>query len=327
MMPAGSHLWIPLAPEQDGAGRRRLRIVAGNSGTAADIQILYRSASGVSLDSQQITLAPAASAEIVPPAGSGVTLPFSAEIRASVPVSARLEVQGSQDSWSVESLSPSPVVGGVRLVQPHLELYGIFTSRLVVLNSSSSSQTVTLRVYSKEGAVIGSSVTRSLPAYGTFSETVESLLGTSVSTTPASGWFSLEVSSAEVMAEVLAVDPSKGAAAGSALEAPGQGPWSMPYFVEIAGYYTGLAATNAGNEAVNMTLIAYAEDGTEIDRSISRIGAGKSKTALISQWFTLPLSKPQGHMVISADGPLSLLSYFGTDDGASLAAIPIRPIN
>jgi hypothetical protein len=120
------------------------------------------------------------------------------------------------------------------------------------------------------------------------------------------------------------VDPASGAAAGSVLDVAGSGPWSLPYFVEVPGYFTGLAAANPGNTAVNLTLVAYGEDGAELARTSIRLGSGQSRTALVSQWFTAALSKSRGHIVLTADGPLSLLSYFGTDDGASLAAIPIR---
>jgi hypothetical protein len=39
----------------------------------------------------------------------------------------------------------------------------------------------------------------------------------------------------------------------------------------------------------------------------------------------LPLGTT-GQITITTSGPVALLAYFGTDDGAALAAIPFTPI-
>jgi hypothetical protein len=96
----------------------------------------------------------------------------------------------------------------------------------------------------------------------------------------------------------------------------------MPFFVENAGYWTGLAILNPADSAAGLELSAYDPAGALIGRVPLTLGARQGQTRLVSQWLSSLPAEKTGHLVISSEGSISLLAYFGTDDGASLAAIP-----
>ena len=321
LAPAQTRLWVPLIPEQDATATRRLRIMVAPPGKTADVRIVFRNSLGATLDTRQSTITPGGSVIILPSKDTGTQAPASAEIVAGVPVSARLEVNGMKDAWSVEGLTPASPAPR-QLVQPHSELSGLFTSRLSLLNSATSSRSATLRFFSAGGNPVGSAVTRDIPALGTLNETVESLLGNSIPGTKNAGWFQLESNTGEVMAVVLAVDSNSGAKAASALGTVGTGPWVLPFYVENSGYYTGLAISNPSDKPASVNLVAYGPNGEEISGSNASLGSRQSRTSLLSQWIPKLGNESSGYLVITSNGPLSLLSYFGTTDGASLAAIP-----
>ena len=122
----------------------------------------------------------------------------------------------------------------------------------------------------------------------------------------------------------LAVDPLSGAAAASALLTAGAGTWSMPFFVENAGYWTGLAILNPTDTPVTMEFAAYDPTGALIATVPLTLEARQGRTQLVSQWIPSLPAESTGQIVISSPGNVSLLAYFGTDDGASIAAIPLR---
>ncbi len=82
-----------------------------------------------------------------------------------------------------------------------------------------------------------------MPGNSAASETAETLFGVDPSAPAASGWIEAETGSG-LLISALAADRRSGAAAASAFQAAAAGSWSMPYFVENAGYYTGLALAN-----------------------------------------------------------------------------------
>ncbi len=316
-----SPVWVPLIPDQDPAAARRLRIAAGSAGKAAELRIVFRNAAGTVLETRTATVPAGGSVRIAPPSGTGTQAPASAEIQSNVAVAARLEVSGARDPWSADGQQPATPEART-LVQPHAELNGTFGSRLVLVNCSTASRSATVRFSSTGGSTLGTAASRTIPAGGTLSETVESLLGSSVPAARDAGWFRVELSSGEVLGYVLAADPKTGAKAASALKAAVAGSWLMPFYVENSGYYTGLAIGNPSASPAEVTVIAYGSGGSETARSTQSLGPGQSRTALVSQWIAKLPAESTGYLVITGGSPLALLSYFGTLDGASLAAIP-----
>jgi len=158
------------------------------------------------------------------------------------------------------------------------------------------------------------------------SRTVESIFGIAASTPAGAGWVEVEGSAGPLLVTALAVDPLSGAAAASALLTAGAGTWSMPFFVENAGYWTGLAILNPTDTPVTMEFAAYDPTGALIATVPLTLEARQGRTQLVSQWIPSLPAESTGQIVISSPGNVSLLAYFGTDDGASLAAIPFSRV-
>jgi hypothetical protein len=165
-----------------------------------------------------------------------------------------------------------------------------------------------------------------IPPFATLSGTVESLLGLGNSVARGAGWLEVTSVSGPVVADALAIDPVTGAAAASALNDAAGGQWSLPFFVQNESYYTGLAIAVPDSTPIMVSILAYDGAGALSGRADLQLAGRQSRARLLSEWIPgLPLSAT-GHVVITSTGPISLLAYFGTTDGLSLAAIPFRQI-
>jgi len=257
----------------------------------------------------------------VAPSGSGFFEPASAQIRSAEPVSARLEVSGPGDSWSLDARA---VPSLNRYVQPHVEWNGTFQTRLLFVNPSAQNRSVALQLRSADGASVAPNSLLDLMGFSTQSLTVEELFG--IQTPRGSGWVEADAPGGPVLIAALAADPNSGAAAGSFLEPSGPELWSMPFFVENSGYFTGLALANPGDSAASLALTAYDSAGSVLGRANLTLGARQSQTRLISQWLPILGPVSSGHISISSSPAIVPLAYFGTTNGAALAAIPLQPV-
>ncbi len=307
---AAGPLWLPLAREQEPGAVRRLRLFGG--GTAADVQVLFR---GNALSTRWDGRVPASGMSEIP---LNVAADV-AEIHSPVPVSARLEVSPAHDPWGIDAAAAP---AGARYVQPHVELNGLFTTRVLLVNTSASPLTATLRLRNRAGQRLAPDVARTVPGSSAAGETAETLFGIDPSAPADSGWIEAETRGGGLLISALAADRHGGAAAASAFQAAAAGSWSMPYFVENAGYYTGLAIANPGDATASVTITAYDPSGGVLGRESVDLAPQASSTRLVAQWLPGLPPEATGQIVITASAPVALLAYFGTDDGASLAAIP-----
>jgi hypothetical protein len=237
-------------------------------------------------------------------------------------VSARLEVRGAGDPWSIEA---QPVPTAAKLVQPHVEWHGIFATRLVMMNTSASALDVQLLLHQPSGAPAATAVKKSMGPHEAANLTVESLFGADLPSERGAGWLEIDVSGSRVVIIALAVDPIRGAAAASALLPMGTSSWSLPFYVENSGYWTGLALANGGTASGVISVIAYDRSGAELGRASATLQAQESRTALVYQWIPALPDGTTGYILITSSAPVAPLAYFGTSDGASLAAIPFTP--
>jgi hypothetical protein len=311
---AAGPVWIPLAPDFEASAERSLTIFGGSS--AAEVDVLFRDASGRT-QLRKVEVPASGSAVVVPPPGFGL-----AQLSSGAAFSARLEVTGSHDPWSVDAIPSNPAGA---YVQPHVEWNGTFTTRLLAVNSSSATRGAVLKLRRRDGQEAFPQRQIAVPANSSVTLTLESIFA--IPAGPAgSGW--LEAATEQGLEVVaLAADGVRGAAAASLLQSAGPGVWSMPFFVENSGYYTGLAVANPGTGPVLLTMTALDAAGSPLGSVSVSAGARQSVTQLVSQWIPGLPAEATGQLIIEANVPVALLAYFGTDDGASLAAIPFTQIS
>ena len=313
-------LWLPLAPGQNPAAPRALRIFSG--GSAASVTIVFRDSEGSTIQTRSIDVPAHGSSDVSLPPGSQLQRAASAEIGSAAAVSARLEVSGEGDPWSIDA---RPAPAGTKSFQPHLEWNGLFRTAILLLNPTTDPLAVTLRLRTSAGTQAAPDYRLTMPAFSTVSRDIEEILDLPDSS-PGAGWLELEGDRAGIMATALAFDPGSGAAAATSLFPADAGNWSLPFFIEDLQYYTGLAILNPGDAPVSIELSAYDPFGGPISTVPLLLENRHGKTLLVSQWIpTLP-AESTGQIMIRASGPVSLLAYFGTDDGAALAAVPFSQI-
>ncbi len=316
--------WLPLVPDQDAGASRRLRIFTAAGSGAADVKVTFRDNTGTAVATQTVSVPPSGTADIVLSQIPGLSSAVSASIEATAAAAARLEAMGNSDPWSIEARPAPPAA---RLIQPHVEWNGTFTTRLLMLNTSAAALTATFKLYRRDGSSPAADATRTIPAGSVLNERVESLFGIAANAPAGAGWFEVQTGGPGILVTALAVDPKAGAAAASAPGIGAAGNWSMPFFVQNSGYWTGLALANPGDTPAIVTITAYDPSGTVLGSVTPPIlGAKQSVTQLVSQWMPGLAGDATGQIIISTTAPVSLLAYFGTGDSASLAAIPFTPI-
>jgi dienelactone hydrolase len=318
-------LWLPLAPDLDPGANRHLRIFTEAASASADVTVTFYDAAGKAVGTQTVTIAASGTAEIPLPAGSGSSSAAYARIDSGVSVAARIEAAANRDPWSIEA-RPAPA-SSARLIQPHVEWNGVFGTRLLVLNTASSPQTLTLRLHAADGSAAAPDTTRTVAAGAVLSETVESIFGIAAGAASGAGWFEFQSDGAGVLATAFAADPLTGAAAASPIGTGAAGSWSMPYFVSGSGYWTGLALANSVTGTASFRIIAYDAAGNTMGQVSDSLAPGSRRTMLVSQWIQNLPADATGQIIITSSAPLSLLAYFGTNDGATLAAIPFTAIS
>jgi dienelactone hydrolase len=314
-------LWLPLAPGQDPAAARKIRIFGGAA--AAGVQIIYRASNGNPITAAQASVPAGGTLDVTPPTFiySG---PVSVEIQASNPVSARLETSGARDTWSIDA---RPVPAATRYVQPHTEWYGTYTTWLLVTNPSNQTRRLNPEVRLPDGSpVLSSSVTQTLGPLMSIYLNVEAAVGMAPGHSAGAGWLNLDSPDGPLIVTALAMDSKRGAVAASAIDTPTGGAWSMPFYVESAGYWTGLAIANPGDSPAQITITAYDKDGNQLASANVTLEARQSRAQLVYQWLAGLPAGTTGQIVVTSSAPVQLVAYFGTDDNASLAAIPLQTI-
>jgi hypothetical protein len=291
------------------------------------VSIVFRNKFGNPLETRTVRIAGKGSADLLISLGAGFFEKASAEIGSSVPVSARLEVRGGRDPWSIEAQTAPTAT---KYILPHVEWNGIFTTRLLMLNTSSTA-TPDVRFWlhpsTKQDVP---RVVQIMNPKSAASSTVESLFGSGLlglGQEPGEGWLEVEVPGSQVVIVALSVDPNSGAASASALLPDGTSSWSLPFFVENSGYWTGLALANPSDAACSFTLTAYDRSGAVLGTFVGNLDPRQNRTALVYQWIKELANDSTGYILITSTAPVAPLAYFGTADGASLAAIPFTPIS
>ncbi len=315
-------LWLPTVPDFNASTTRKLRFFSTAS-TASVANLTYRKWNGDILQTGQVIVPAMGSAELEVTVGSASTGISLAQIEATVPVAARMEVRPTYDTWSIEAL-PAPTA--TTFVQPHAEWNGTYRTVFVITNTSqTATRIIKFKRYTTTGTQLGNEVPVTIEPNITGSLMLETLFSVATKDTPGAGWVKAELDGGDILMHALAYDSRTGATAVSPIASGSGGSLSMPFFVANAGYWTGLALSNTGSSAATVNLSAYGETGELVGHADVTLGVNCSTTQLINQWLADLPRETTGQLVISTTSPLALLAYFGTNDGYSLAAIPFTP--
>jgi len=317
-------LWLPLLTEHDTSSLRTLRLFSGSS-SAAGVTVTYRTRLGEVVEKGQIIVPAWGRTDLEVNLGSGAAQVSSAQIESTTPISARLEVRPSRDTWSVDAL---PASSAGKFIQPHAEFNGTFKTRFIIMNTSATAgkRTIRFKRHKQSGEVMGNEMGLIMDNSQTAVIGLETIFSVSSSEAAGAGWIEIDADGGSLLIYALAYDPVRFATAVSPVGSGDSGTLSMPFFVENAGYWTGLAIANPGSAQASASIVAYGEKGEVLGQDSITLGPGQSKTQLVHQWISGLSEEATGQIVITTTSPLNLLAYFGSNEGASFAAIPFTPI-
>jgi hypothetical protein len=222
------------------------------------------------------------------------------------------DLYGDSISGGVAAL-PS-AIKGTSLVLPHFVQSTRWWTGVSVMNPGTLSSTVTMKAYSADGTLLDSR-TQSLDAHCKIVGYVESLLPLTANHT---GWILVEADRA-VTGLLLYGDKQAVPNRIAALPAvPASTAVKLSNFFQDSDWWTGIALVNPNAGAANVTLVAYAPDGTVIE-SVSQTIAGLSKTlGYVSTYFNLGIHS-QGWVKATSDVPLAGMEILNADDATEQA--------
>ena len=200
---------------------------------------------------------------------------------------------------------------------PQIATQGEYTSRLSLVNTSATPQTVTLTASGLE--VNGASrspasavAQRTIPSMGRIEESMTELFGFSGGDL-ISGFLKWETQGDGAgLIGVLDLGTGNGTLLAAApAQGAGMSDLFFPQLAEGEGYYTGLALLNTESVPVLISVEAFAPDGSSRDRAAFILGPGQRRSRLMSQILPNLGTQLGGYVRVSANRPVFALEVVG----------------
>ncbi len=206
---------------------------------------------------------------------------------------------------------------------PQVALGGGFTTRLDLINLENAPQSLTLKLISENGTVLGSTASVLLSPSGSRRLSVMDLLGSTPGTSLVQGYLRVESDLGRFTGSVTFND-SESRQFGSAmvLSAAGSTTSYFPHLAQNKDFFTGLAAVNPNLQPVTITVEVFHSNGALAAAGSQIVPAGGRFSRLLPQLVgTLP-SMDKGYVRATSASPVICFALFGTHAGDVLAAIP-----
>lgn len=210
---------------------------------------------------------------------------------------------------------PSSALGS-SLTLAHFVHSSRWWTGITILNPTNGTVTVTLNAYGNGGNVLGSGVFDIL-AGSKLVGMVEGLMPELANT---SGWISVESSGGDVAGLLVYGDKNAVPNRIAALPAvPASYSLNLSNFYSDSEWWTGIALVNpSGATIADLTLTAYAPDGTLIDQRMQSLAEFNKTVGMISTMFTLG-GNTQGWTQIASSEPIVGMEILNADDATEQA--------
>lgn len=251
------------------------------------------------------------------PSGTGwIALTSDVEVEA-------FELYGDKISGGLAGLPSSAT--GTSLVLPHFHCSSRWWTGISVVNPNATAVSVTLTAYGNDGSLKGET-TQSIPSKGKLSGMADSLLGVSGQT----GWILLTATGGSVAGLVVYGDSQSSPNEIAAL--PAMTTASKLHFSGFSSdtsWWTGIAMVNPDKTLqADVTLTAYAPDGTVIDSNSQSVPALSRVVGVVNSLFELS-THTEGWVEASSSRGVVGLQLIHGDDAArqawGLAGIGSQP--
>ena len=195
---------------------------------------------------------------------------------------------------------------------------GFFTS-LKLLNTATANRTITLRAISDKGELLAAPATIQLPAGGIIEKDVSEIFSTASQLV---GSLRVAADGQGIVGDVVFGDPvSLGYAAALSLQPQGSTQAIFSQVANAAGYYTGLALYNPGQESSDVRISVFKEDESMSGETSLALPGGHRLSKLLYQVVKESADQVGGYIIIRSTLPLISQALF-SDWQDMLAAIP-----
>ena len=217
------------------------------------------------------------------------------------------------------------------LTFPQLAVLGPWVMQIGVSNYSNQNVSMVITAYQPDGSrydaadLAQNPVTRMLGPGLSLLEDVETMFGFT-GDEALEGWVQVTADSSSVNGYVTYGIPANGSEAAVATVAGATQRALFSHIATTLGFFTGIAALNAGASFADLEIIASQQDGTVLGSFTTVLGPGERLSSLLSALIPAAAGQAGGLVLARSNRPLHFTSLFGTESGTVLANIPPQDV-
>ena len=237
------------------------------------------------------------------------------------------ELLGSSSQW-FPALAPPPAVPGIKTLYAAQYVYGgPWASGIVVVNADLTQDTLILRWIGDDGTQIGRTCTAPLPAFGKVQISDLSCFAASPQEIQ-QGYVEIKTGQSRIMGSILLRDLEASKPATSLpLLSELHTSYVIPHVASDQRYFTGIAILNPGNSDATVTTQVFDSNGGILATLNENLPFRHRTSRVLTEMFPGLIGRKllSGYIRITSDSPLAVFALFGTNDLATLTALPAQP--
>ncbi len=233
------------------------------------------------------------------------------------------------DEDRMASLNAIPVLGPDtevfdHLYAPQVATFGGTQTFVALVNLSSETATVTLRLRGSDGQDLAPPVELQMETGQNVRVELAELFDLQDTGMPVGGWLEAESDFTGLVGSVeVQLFSGRAMTAVPMLDTPQQR-IVFSHVAEGSGFSTGVALLHPGGEPANLTLSLHQSDGQLVGQIDLALAPGEQLSRLLRDLFgALPVLE-RGYILVSSDQPIFGLELFFTNDLEVLAAVPAQ---
>ncbi len=237
------------------------------------------------------------------------------------------ELLESSSQW-FPALVPSPAGPGIKTMYAAQYVYGgPWASGIDVVNADLTQDTLILRWIGDDGTQIGRTCTASLPAFGKVQISDLSCFAVSPQEIQ-QGYVEIKTGQSRIMGDVLLRD-LEGSKPATPLPLLSElhTSYVIPHVASDQEYFTGIAILNPGDSDATVTTRVLDSNGGVVASLKENLPFRHRTSRVLTEMFPGLIGRKllSGYIRITSDSPLAVLGLFGTNDLATLTALPAQP--
>ena len=237
------------------------------------------------------------------------------------------ELLESSSQW-FPALAPPPAGPGIKTLYAAQYVYGgPWASEIVVVNADLTQDTLILRWIGDDGTQIGRTCTASLPAFGKVQISDLSCFAASPQEIQ-QGYVEIKTGQSRIVGNILLRDMEGSKPATSLpLLSELHTSYVIPHVASDQRYFTGIAILNPGSSDATVTTQVFDSNGAVVATLRETLLSRHRTSRVLTEMFPGLIGRKllSGYMRITSDIPLAVFALFGTNDLATLLALPAQP--